>query len=445
MSELVVPQELLALDPDRVKIMLFRNRSEIEACVMDNITGEILLDRVPITWRPRENKLDYLSVSKIAAYEQCPANFYHQYMSEEGASEDNGNFFTKFGSILHGVVEAAAKYYQESGIIINPLSIYDDVWKEHDLADFPAYLEGKNLIQDYFALNSIDKRPYDTLFVEREWRGQLGGCTFGLILDYAGVYKNNPKKGRLSDYKSNRMPYTPAELDESFQLKVYEIILRRELAPEIEEWESGYEMFRFGFQQCPPRTQNDLDDAEQYIADTWHQIQKDNTWEEKLNNFCGYRKCRFTCKTYQDYLKNPKRYIDAFNIEGADLAEVERQRALMAKYEKVAKTRKDEAAGILKEAIQEAATRGEAFEVDGEVLELYSNPTSSYNYASTRDTLLVHNQMNLLDGCLSISKTKMDAMLKLIGDPALKLQLAACMSTNYAAPYIVKRKGKGKK
>lgn len=427
---------------DDIEVGAVRNRSEIEATIIDRSTGEVVRNRIPVNWMSRENKLDYLSVSKIQAYEQCPASFYHQYMSDEGAAEDSGNYFTFFGSILHEVVEMAAKYYRDSGIIVPWQGLYDEAWEKSRLSDFQTYLEGKELLDGYFKRNPVDKRTHNPVLIEHEWRGELGGCTFGLMIDYAGIMKADHTTGILTDYKTNRMPFTPHELESSFQLRVYELVLRRFLMPEVKTWIAGYEMFRFGWQGCPPWTEEDLLDAERYIAATWKQICDDNTWEAKLNNFCGYRNCRFTCKKYQDFLNDPKKYVGGFNIEGLNYEEIERQRTMMVTYEKIAKTHKEEAANILKAAIQQAHMEGKQFEVGGEVLELYASSTQSYRYYDTRNVLLSAGALDLMDDCLSISKTKMDKALQ--SRPELRLQLASCMSTNYASPYIIKKKGKKK-
>ena len=425
------------MELDNIILEVYRNRSEMEADLIIKSTGE-KIERIPLKWKSRENKLDYLSVSKINAYEQCPACFYQQYMAEETAQVDNGNFFTEFGSILHEVVEKACKYYETNGIIVNPIQIYDEVWKNHKLTDFNAYLEGKQLITEHFKRNPVDKATDNTILIEHEWRGELGGCTFGLMIDYVGISKDDPTVGILKDYKSNRLPFTNQELEDSFQLKVYEIVLRRYLMPEIKTWISGYEMFRFGWQQCPPRTEQDLEDAEQYIANIWHQISNDNIWEEKLNNYCGYRNCRFTCKTYADFINNPNRYVDAYNINNVDYTEIDRQRETLASYEKIAKTRKDECAEILKVAVQKSIMEGKKLIIDGKELQLCSRETQSYKYHDTRNILLANNELGLLDNCLSIGKTKLD---KAISDkPHLQMQLANCLSTSYATPYIVKKK-----
>lgn len=430
-------QEAMVLSPFIVEI--YRNRSDMECNLINKETGEIF-QRLPVQWKSRENTLDYLSVSKIQAYEQCPACFFHQYMEAGSEDVDNGNFFTKFGSILHEVVEMASKYYRDMGVIIDPMQLYDQSWKSHNLTDFAAYTEGKSLIGDYFARNPVDKRPDEAVFIEHEWRGELGGTTFGLVFDYVGRMINDPTTGILKDYKTNRQPFTPDELEQSFQLRVYELVLRKYLMPDIKNWITGYEMFRFGWQRCPDRTTQDLDDAEKYIANIAHQIAHDNQWEEVLNNYCGYRSCRLTCKKYREYIENPKRHIDILCAPDTDIAAIERERKLLTSYEKIAKQRKDECSAIIRLEIERAAKEGKKLVIDGEQLELFSNCTESYRYYDTRNIMLMNNRLGDLDKCLSISKTKFDALVK--GDKQLVLQLAGCKDKRYASPYITTKKVK---
>ena len=70
----------MEITSENLLLEIFRNRSEMEAQLTNKETGEVI-NRIPVQWKSRENKLDYLSVSKISAYEQCPACFYHQYMA----------------------------------------------------------------------------------------------------------------------------------------------------------------------------------------------------------------------------------------------------------------------------------------------------------------------------------------------------------------------------
>lgn len=422
-----------------ILVEIYRNRSEIEADIILKETGEVF-QRIPVEWKKRENKLDYLSVSKMEAYNTCPACFYRQYMSDQNPGEDGGNFFTKFGSILHEVTEMAVKHYNETGIVVNPLTLYDNAWKNSGLNNFESYIEGKELIKSYFDNNPVQNMTDSTLAVEYEWRGELGGVTFGLMFDYVGQV--GPTTGKIKDYKSNRMPFTPDQLQHSLQLRIYEIVARK-IWPEFKTWITGYDLFRYGWQQCPQRTQDDLDDAEQFVANTAYQIEHDITWEERLNNYCGYRECRFTCEKYRKFIDNPGKFVEPIKTDNMTLEQIEKERVLMTAYEKTIKNRKDELNKIMCTAVQESLKAGKQLVIDDNILELYSNATKSYRYYDTRNTLLVHNKLNILDDCMNISKAKLDK--KIAADPMLKLQLESCIDTNYASPYITKKKYKGKK
>ena len=197
-------------EKDNIKLEIFRNRSKMEAQITLKDTNEVI-SRIPVSWKKRKGKLDYLSVSKIQSYEQCPACFYHEYLSEETAHVDNSNYFTKFGTIMHEVAEIIVRTYRDNGIVLDTTSVLNEVWKKYDLTGIAPYEEAKSLITTYFKANPVDQRSDTPVLIEEEWRGELGGCEFGLIVDYAGRKIKNPNIGILRDYKTNRMPFTTAE------------------------------------------------------------------------------------------------------------------------------------------------------------------------------------------------------------------------------------------
>lgn len=451
-------------ESDPVKIQLVRNRQEIEGLVI--MDDGRFIERVPTEWKARENKLDYLSVSKIEAYAGkygCPAKFHYIYMSDENTGEDGGNIFTWFGSIMHEVVELASKYYRDSGIIVNPIQLYDDAWKSRCLTDLGMYREGRVLIQDYFNRNPVDKR-YDTcVAVELEWRGQFGGGEFGFMADYIGEI--NPVTGLLKDYKTNRQPYTPWDLENSLQLQVYEAIFRRALelpgrftingedAPpsmiekiaSYKEWVTGYELFKFGWQPCPHRTLDDLEAIEAYVANVYHQILNDNTWEEKLNHYCGYCPRASQCKKYCDIVNNPGKYIDTIQTAGLDIEQLNENRKLLAKYEKICGDRKKIISDMLTVMIEKATIEQKPLIVGGGTreLQLYAQSKSNYRYYDTRNMLIQHGRTDILselESCLSINKAKFDAILSKYPDMAMIL--SNCMDTSYSSSYIVEKKPK---
>jgi RecB family exonuclease len=412
----------------------------MEAQITLKDTNEIVT-RIPVEWKKRGGKLDYLSVSKIQSYEQCPACFYHEYLSEETAHVDNANYFTKFGSILHEVAEIMVRTYRDFGLVRDVVQVLNEVWKKYDLTGIEAYEEAKSLITTYFNANPVDERGDTPVLIEKEWRGELGGCTFGLIVDYAGVKKKNPKIGLLRDYKTNRMPFTTADLQSSLQLRIYQIVLRRHLMPEVERWISGYDLFYYGWQQCKEFTEDDLKSAEDYVNNIYNQIINDTVWEEKLNNYCGYRECRHTCQTYQKALRNGEVLnIQYVNNADTDWTAIERERELMTALEKNAKNRKAELDNMMKYHVEECMRKGEKLIIDGQELQLYANSQPIFRYDDVYRVLLTENRLDLLNGFKTIKDHK--AFMRLVNaqDMNLKMQLLGCSQNGYSTPYIVKKR-----
>lgn len=422
-----------------IKLEIFRNRSEMEAHIV--LPDGTEYDRVPVNWKARKGELDYLSVSKIQSYEQCPACFYHEYISEETTHVDNANYYTKFGSIMHEVCEIIVRTYRDTGIILDPVNILNDVWKKYDLTGLDTYEEIKGLLQTYFKANPVDKRGDTPVIIEQEWRGELGGCTFGLMIDYAGIKKKNPKIGILRDYKTNRMPFTVADLQSSLQLRIYQIVLQRHLMPEVEKWIAGYDLFYYGWQQCKSFTEDDLKSAEDYVANVYHQITTDNVWEEKLNNYCGYRECRHTCPTYQKALKNGEvSHIKYVNDASTDWAAIDHEREEMTALGKAAYNRKSELEAMLKYHVEEVTRQGGKVVIDGQELMIYSQSQPAFNYDDVYRVLLSANRLDLLNGFVGIKDSKAFMRLCNAQEDSLKLQLLSCMHNGYSSPYITKKR-----
>lgn len=422
-----------------IKLEIFRNRSEMEAHIV--LPDGTEYDRVPVNWKARKGELDYLSVSKIQSYEQCPACFYHEYISEETTHVDNANYYTKFGSIMHEVCEIIMRTYRDTGIVLDPVNILNDVWKKYDLTGLDTYEEIKGLLQTYFKANPVDKRGDTPVIIEKEWRGELGGCTFGLMIDYAGIKKKNPKIGILRDYKTNRMPFTVADLQSSLQLRIYQIILQRYLMPEVEKWIAGYDLFYYGWQQCKSFTEDDLKSAEDYVANVYHQITTDNVWEEKLNNYCGYRECRHTCPTYQKALKNGEvSHIKYVNDANTDWAAIDHEREEMTALGKAAYNRKSELEAMLKYHVEEVTRQGGKVVINGQELMIYSQSQPAFNYDDVYRVLLSANRLDLLNGFVGIKDPKAFMRLCNAQEDSLKLQLLSCMHNGYSSPYITKKR-----
>lgn len=433
-------QHVTGFEKDNIKLEIYRNRSEMEATITLRDTGEMVA-RIPVEWKRRNGKLDYLSVSKIQSYEQCPACFYHEYLSEETKHIDNSNYFTKFGTILHEVAEIVVRTYRDNGIKLDAGAVLNDVWKKYDLTGFESFEEANNLITTYFKANPVDTRKDTPVLIEEEWRGELGGCEFGLIVDYAGIRKKNPKIGILRDYKTNRMPFTTAELASSLQLRIYQLVLRRHLLPEVERWISGYDLFYYGWQQCKEFSNDDLLRAEDYVNNVYNQIVSDTVWEERLTNYCGYRECRHTCETYKKALRNGQvsdvRYIAS---DDTDWVAIEHEREAMMALSKTAGNRKSELEAMMRYHVEEMMKAGKSVIVDGQELQLYSNSQPSFRYDDVYRVLLTENRLDLLNGFLAIKDPKAFMRLVNVQDMDLRMKLLACSQNSYATPYITKKR-----
>lgn len=432
------------VDSKPIQIRLIRNRQEIEGhVVMDS--GEVI-ERVPAQWDIVQGKIDYLSVSKLTSYDNCPRKFYEQVLNVTDPSIDNGNKFSWFGTILHEVMEVVEKAWVENGIMLDPLTCYDDAWRRQPLTDLTTYHEGRELIKDYFDRHPIGQMPYRTVATELEWRGkvselfgdvpdELKDIDFGAQLDYVGEI--DAETAILRDYKSNRIPYTPSQLEESLQLRVYEIIARK-LYPQYKKWITGYEMFRFGWQQCPNRTEEDLEETKAYVINTAMQIVHHREWSGKLNGLCTYCSYKNECPQYLAVLENPNDIIQSIVTDKTDLSSVEGDREKLTAIEKIVKARKDELSEMIKAEVTKATMGGQSLVIDGKELYLQAQSRPSYDYYSAKQIALVYGASDVLDKCVTINKTKLDKALK--ENPQLALEMTKCIKDGYSSPYLMKKK-----
>ena len=211
--------------------------------------------------------------------------------------------------------------------------------------------------------------------------------------------------------------------------------------PKVKRWISGYDLFFYGWQQCKEFSEDDLKSAEDYVASINYQILHDTVWEEKLNNYCGYRQCRHTCKTYQDALKNGDVPLTQYVIsDDTDWTAIEHEREYIAALEKCAKNRKAELDAIMKTHVEQSAQKGEKVIIDGNELQLSASSQPVYSYDEVQKVLLVNNRLDLLNGFLSIKDSKAFSRLVSAQDTGLKLQLAGCLHNAYSSPYITKKR-----
>ena len=212
--------------------------------------------------------------------------------------------------------------------------------------------------------------------------------------------------------------------------------------PDIECCFFCYDLFYYGWQQCKEFTEDDLKSAEEYVNNIYNQITSDTVWEEKLNNYCGYRECRHTCETYQKALKNGEILNIQYVIgENTNWTDIEHERELMTALEKNAKTRRMELDNIMKTHIEEEMRNNNKVIIDGKELQLFSNSQPIFRYEDVYRVLLTENRLDLLNGFLSIKDSKAFMRLCNAQDMNLKMQLLGCSQNGYSTPYITKKRG----
>ena len=211
--------------------------------------------------------------------------------------------------------------------------------------------------------------------------------------------------------------------------------------PEVNRWISGYDLLYYGWQQCKEFTDDELKSAEEYVNNIYNQIISDTVWEEKLNNYCGYRECRHTCETYQKALRSGnisgvKYVID----DNTDWTKIEHERELMTALEKGAKNRRCELDNIMKYHIEEEMKHGRKVIIDGKELQLFANSQPVFRYEDVYRVLLTENRLDLLNGFLAIKDSKAFMRLCNAQDMNLRMQLLGCSQNGYSTPYITKKR-----
>ena len=164
-------------------------------------------------------------------------------------------------------------------------------------------------------------------------------------------------------------------------------------------------------------------------------------WEEKLNNYCGYRECRHTCPTYQKALKNGEvSHIKYVNDTNTDWAAIDHEREEMAALGKAAYNRKSELEAMLKYHVEEVTSQGGKVVINGQELMIYSQSQPAFNYDDVYRVLLSANRLDLLNGFVGIKDPKAFMRLCNAQEDSLKLQLLSCMHNGYSSPYITKKR-----
>lgn len=275
----------------------YKNRSVWECSLR---TPQGLVERIPLRFKKGNNTIDYLSVSRIEAFSECPSMFKQVFMDR---TLDTSSIFSDRGTIYHAVCERIGKHFIETGEQLDVDEIFDEEWGKGNISDFNEYNEMKGLVRKFWKTINLKTEQWEIIACEKEFLFYLSdGTAISGIIDVIARDRKNPKCYWILDYKSNYLPFTNVELRNSLQFRTYSIALK-EMYDDVEDIGCCYLMLRHERQMTPHFSQQDLDDTLHFLECASKQIKAETEFSPKLNNYCCYRDCRFTCPKYQQMMK----------------------------------------------------------------------------------------------------------------------------------------------
>jgi hypothetical protein len=149
---------------------------------------------------------------------------------------------------------------------------------------------------------------------------------------------------RVRDYKSNRLLFTPDEVDTSLQLSIYDLAAHQ-LWPWAKHVELEFDMLRHNVVLKTRRTEAQREATREYILATVAQIESATEFAARPKTNCVHCDHRSQCSAYADALEG-KRTV--FACEGDDIEDAAREREEVARLAKILTARKETLDGVIK-------------------------------------------------------------------------------------------------
>ena len=293
----------------------------------------------------------YISFSRLELITQCPAKFKHRYITKTKPRTDPASPAV-IGSIVHKTLEKAYPELKAENYF-GPLTHRKELIQKHlknvmqdDSYPPELFIQAQQILKT-FAENEVCNAE-SIIAIEQRFVFEpdvLGTIT---ILGYIDrIDKTDSNTIHIIDYKTNRMLYTSEELQQSLQASIYIMAVKEEF-PEIEKVEMQFHMLRHNIYQRINRTDEELDEAKEYIFlinERIRQIENGKPALEILNKYCPWCEYRHQCNTYQDACN----FDHPLTLE--DLNDIQ---AIAQEYEdisaraKIMYARKEELADLLK-------------------------------------------------------------------------------------------------
>lgn len=411
--------------------------------------------------------LKNLSTTLVQNWPLCPSRAWTSYEKRLEFGDDNeGTDATRFGTVVHDTCESIHQgiaqdiYDQDSVTDDQIIDTFQAFWADSSNYDFERFQFGRDKIVD-FLRRSMFSRLGKTIATEllfvyevetgKVWLPQDSDETAQIINQIIAdgntpvaskidrVDRVNEKHYVITDYKTNILPFTRDEIENSRQLGVYDLVARA-LWPEAEKIECVYDMVRHG--RFPVEFPDSFRDTlRAYLITLWKQILKTENPEERVNKYCRWCEIRSECAAYKKLLESPlppvlTETIDTPEGVAAIFAEAER----LADLVKMADERRKE----LNQMIQAKIVKdymGEPMPVGDREYYLIQNPRYEFDKRKLFDLLKAEGSLMLLPDMMSVSKTSAERALK--SRKELFAKVEPLLKKGYNNPTLKSRSLKG--
>jgi RecB family exonuclease len=285
----------------------------------------------------------HLSYSRLSRFAQCRLSFRLNYIDRLPSTPNNS---LRFGKLVHAVLEALfSEHMDEERTGPFDSARVRELWRlaatAEGLTDFALFEEGLRLVETLARdEGAVDHR--NILAIEKEFRLPVGRFEVLGFIDRVDLVDDETI--RVVDYKTNRMLFTREEVDQSLQMSLYELAVRR-LWPWVKNVDLVFVMLRHGVRLHTSRTAEQLQAALDYVESLGEQTESATEFPPTLNANCGYCDHRAHCPAYAAALAG-ERVPELADV--TDLEAVGREREQVARLAKLLYGRKDELDDVLK-------------------------------------------------------------------------------------------------
>lgn len=291
----------------------------------------------------------YLSFSRLSLYAQCPHAYERRYLLKEKVDVELS--FLTLGKTIHKANELLVKRPMDEERT-GPLDldygyqVLQQACVDEGLRDPVLFSDAREMLRNFVHMQGdLDGR--DVLCLEKEFRIPIGRFEVLGFIDRIDLVGEGEIE--IIDYKSNRMLFAREEVDESVQLRLYEVAARR-MWPWVKTVRHKYWMLRHNVFQCTTFTEQQLEDVKAYIEMLGEQTERAEVFLPVLNTNCVYCDYKSKCEAFQKVLKDGTR--PDVTTDTSDLEAVAREREAVALQAKILYSRKEELDGILKKQLE---------------------------------------------------------------------------------------------